>query len=475
MKSSILLLLVAAATSSAFVSRHTSSTLTKIQPQLQTPTLPSSVDANLKTSSTSTSTFYAPHPEEVGRFEFPTALEEPPQQQQDSFSLTNLLSPLWTARLLLLVAAALYGTNFSVVKILDDHIPVGMASTLRFGLATLVTLPWLLAPPKPQDVHTEECSVDTLHDAPLTAACSNKDPTWGAISTGFEVGLWNSIAYLAQAVGLETTDASKSAFICSLAVVIVPLLEYVSGQKLHGRQLAGAGMAVAGVALLELGGMSGDSMGLSSGDLASLIQPLAFGVAFWKMESAMRLYPNEANRSTAAQLLAVFMVSTIYCYMTEGAFDFAQIQTYLMDFQLLGALVWTGIITTALTVYMEAVALKTLTATETTILLSAEPLFGAACASLLIGESFGMDAAAGAALILGGCIFSNLGLDGIAKLFERPTATSPDTNAKIASPSFFPKGLAGTAAMGGVMAATSATALDDLELEDLIREVSDTL
>ena len=94
----------------------------------------------------------------------------------------------------------MYGTNFSLVKILGDTMPEGISLTLRFSLAALVTLPWLF-----------EENVNEM--------MSNKD-VWMATWLGFEVGLWNSIGYVAQAVGLETTDASKSAFICSLAVVV---------------------------------------------------------------------------------------------------------------------------------------------------------------------------------------------------------------------------------------------------------------
>ena len=205
----------------------------------------------------------------------------------------------------------------------------------------------------------------------------------------------------------------QSAFICSLAVVIVPIMDFLSGKRLLSRQISGAIMAVAGVGFLEFGGAAG--LTLSSGDIASLLQPLMFGVAFWRMETAMRKYPDEANRSTAAQLLAVFLTSAAYCLST-CTIDWQQIQTWLMDPVILGSLVFTGIITTALTIYMEAVALKTLTAAETTLILSTEPLWGAAFAAFLIGEQFGVDAAVGATLIIAGCIFSNLGIDGVKEM-----------------------------------------------------------
>lgn len=293
---------------------------------------------------------------------------------------------IWKARLLLVGAAALYGTNFSLVKILGDTMPVSVSSALRFGLAALATMPWLLK--------QEE----------------DEEAARGATLAGLEVGLWNSVGYIAQAVGLATTDASKSAFICSLAVVVVPLLDFMFGKKLQPKEIAGVILAVVGVAVLELGGSS--ELALSQGDLLSLVQPLAFGMGFWRMEKGMKKYPQHANRSTAAQLLAVFLASTAYG-AAVGIPDVDVIMGWLHDPNILLALFWTGCITTALTVYMETLALKTLSAAETTLIFSTEPLWGAACASVVMGEQLGFETLAGGALILGGCLFSNLGVEGI--------------------------------------------------------------
>jgi len=101
---------------------------------------------------------------------------------------------VWIARLLLLSAAALYGTNFSMVKILDDTVPVGIGATLRFGLAAMAMLPWLLGPTPGSKKESDQEAKDTRLPSAIL---------------GFEAGMWNSIAYLAQAIGLQTTDASK--------------------------------------------------------------------------------------------------------------------------------------------------------------------------------------------------------------------------------------------------------------------------
>ena len=322
--------------------------------------------------------------------------------QQNTGSDRDIL----VARGLLIGAAALYGTNFALVKVMGEQLPVGLSTTLRFGIASLSTMPWLLRP---------------------TETPAEADTARGAAIAGFEVGLWNSIGYIAQAVGLGITPAGESAFLCSLAVVVVPFLDLISGRKLKGREWIGAGLAMAGVAMLELGGGDAFAGALSYGKIVSMIQPLAFGMGFARMERAMHKYPNQANRSTASQLLAAAMGAAIYCTATEGfgrgeaSWDLAQLKVWLSEPMILAFIAWTGVVSTALSIYMETVALKTLSAAETTLFLSTEPLWGAAFAAVVIGEHFGIDAYVGGLMILFGCVYSNLGMTGLKGILSRET------------------------------------------------------
>jgi len=339
-------------------------------------------------------------------------------------SVGGVAGEVWKARSLLIVAAALYGTNFSFVKLLGETLPVGVSLSIRFALAALVTLPWLF-------------EGEIIFDDEILGGGINLDivtATW----LGFEVGLWNSIGYVAQAVGLETTPASKSAFICSLAVVVVPLLNFffAEGKKIETRQWIGAILAVAGVGVLELSGgdgvatattTAGSFLSLSRGDLLSLVQPFAFGIGFWKIENALQRYPTEARRLTAAQLLAVFMASLCYGLSatdsaTLASIDWSAIVTSPM---VLFSLFWTGVITTALTIYMENKAMETLSATEATVIFATEPLWGTAFAATVMGEQLGLNSVIGAAFIMTACFYSNLGKDGITR-----AATQFNNNAR---------------------------------------------
>ena len=102
------------------------------------------------------------------------------------------------ARCLVLIAAALHGANFTFVKLLGEHVPIGVSSALRFGMAAMVTLPWLVAPANVPDNDGKKES------SPF--------PTSNVILAGMEVGMHDSLGCLAQAEGLQTTDASKACY-----------------------------------------------------------------------------------------------------------------------------------------------------------------------------------------------------------------------------------------------------------------------
>jgi hypothetical protein len=114
---------------------------------------------------------------------------------------------------------------------------------------------------------------------------------------------------------------------------------------------------------------------LSPGEIATYLQPLTFGVGFWRMESAMRSHPTSALRLTASQLLAVASVANIYMLSSGGGVPpptLEAVEGWMRDPEIAGSLVWTGLFTTALTVWLETVAMKNLSASETTMLFSTE-------------------------------------------------------------------------------------------------------
>jgi drug/metabolite transporter (DMT)-like permease len=302
----------------------------------------------------------------------------------------------WLARALLLTVSAFYGTNFGCVKILGESLDPSVAAAIRFTISALVFLPYL-----------------------INVGRNNHKLVLG----GLEVGLYCSLGYYAQAIALQTTNASNAAFICSLAVIVVPILDMLLGKKKSTTKqwyepLLPATLAAAGVGCLELGGS--DIPGV--GDLWAFLQPLFFGLGFWRVESHMKnsSNPGEPQAFTGAMLSFVAIFSIVWAsHDFLGPYLFQDMQGLsnavmtqvegLKDWHVIAALLWTGVVTTALTSYTENAAMKKLSATESTVIYSTEPLWGAAFASVALGEQLGWNHAGGAFLILTACMWSSVG------------------------------------------------------------------
>jgi drug/metabolite transporter (DMT)-like permease len=302
----------------------------------------------------------------------------------------------WIARTILIVVSAFYGTNFGCVKILGEALDPSVAAALRFTLAALVFLPYLLKviKTKPQ-----------------------------LVRGGLEVGAYNALGYWTQASALVTTSASTVAFICSLAVIVVPILDALFPKKTASKDVAWyapllpALVAVAGVGCLELGGDKIPGFG----DFFALGQPLFFGLGFWRIEGFMResKEPGDAQAFTGAMMISVALFAFMWSLHDfilpsiaepAGLMHAFQMQmTAFNDWKVIAAIAWTGIVTTALTAYGENYSMKSLSASESTIIYSTEPLWGTAFAAVALGETVGINTAVGAALIMCACVWSTLG------------------------------------------------------------------
>jgi hypothetical protein len=131
-------------------------------------------------------------------------------QHHKELSLTmpeNL--PIEMGRLFVIIAAALCGTNFAAVKMLDQAIPLAASAALRFSLAALV-------------VTVVVIGREVIQQEKPTQQEVNKRAT--ATLMGAEVGAWYCLGYLCQAYGLQTVDASKVRSLVISHNVLVSLL-----------------------------------------------------------------------------------------------------------------------------------------------------------------------------------------------------------------------------------------------------------
>jgi len=224
----------------------------------------------------------------------------------------------------------------------------------------------------------------------------------------------------------------QSAFFNALAVIIVPLLDTAfRGKHMGSKEVFSVALAIAGVGLLQLGPsiLSGVPVSLASGDVFCLAQAVLFGIGYWRLEAISGEQSTQAGRVTVGQLAGVALGSTVFCGVTTDLPSLSQLQGWLTDPFTVGSLAWTALVSTALALYLETVALKAVSAAELTVLMTSVSIFGSGFAYVTMGETMSPIGMAGGLMILVGCVFSSLGGDGDVasegKAGESPVAFVP--------------------------------------------------
>jgi len=313
---------------------------------------------------------------------------------------------LW-AKLVILGVAALWGTNFGSVKLLQDAVgSTSAAAALRFSLAGVAMLPALRNVPR-----------GLWLDASVT-------------------GLFVFLGYFTQSISLNLTEANTSAFLCALSVILTPLITSAARKTLPGLGIGSASdegpnwtaaiLALTGVAMLEI---SPATSAFGLGDVWGIAQAFMFACGFILNGRTMRKYPGSALQLAAIQINIIALGSLAW-YAADATVggsavpDMSQLITSLSDTQTLLAVLFTGLITTAGCIAVETVALKEVHASEMAVLLATEPVWAALFSSVVLGERMGWQGWLGGAIVMAGCLQSQSGSlkEYFAKRFGRKSS-----------------------------------------------------
>lgn len=274
-----------------------------------------------------------------------------------------------SADAVLLLAALIWGATFTVVKQALDYTSPFMFMTMRFALALAVI---------------------TLVTGHRLGGLTRRE--WvGGLLTGAALFL----GFAMQTWGLVYTSASKSAFITGLSVVLVPFMLWGLGQQ-HLRARRWIAAALATVGLLLLIDPSGQA-GINRGDLLTL----GCAVAFAGQIIFLGIYAptTDTLRYFWVQLATVVVLAGLATTVVQG--------WYVTP----GAPLWfglgiTGIGGTALAFLGMTWAQRYTSPARAALILTSEPVFGAAFAVLLAGETLAAAAWLGGALIVGVILWS---------------------------------------------------------------------
>ncbi len=276
--------------------------------------------------------------------------------------------PAWAYKLLILVATAIWGMSFIVMKDTVDVLPPAFLIGFRFAAAGVVLM----------------LAFWKRFQASLTRGC---------IWRGAVVGLLIFLAFWIQTIGLTGTTPGKNAFLTATYCVIVPFAWWVVARRRPSAcNVVAAFLCVAGIGLVSLKGSLAD-LTMGYGDFMTLVS--AFFFAFHIIAVSRFTEDCDAIVLTVHQFLWGGLCGMVLGFATETLPPPAA----LMAPDFLWNMVFLVVFSSCVTYAIQNVALAHVPPAQASILLSTESVFGVAFSVLLYGEALSLRLTLGFVLI----------------------------------------------------------------------------
>lgn len=288
---------------------------------------------------------------------------------------------------LLILVTLIWGTTFPLLRTTGLHLNGLEATTLRFMVAALCLLPFAFRAPS---------------------------KTW---RSGAILGCVVLSSYVSQAYGLELISANRSAFITCLNVLMVPFLGLLFGARLSLQVVIAAGLACVGIGL-----MSWKGGGNLAGDGATLASALAY--AFYII--LLSRYAREHNPIMLAATQTVVMAAVcIVATTATGSYNHTLVSLLPRAELVWKILVFLGVIASAGTLFLQALAQQKISAGKAAVIYALEPVFASAFGWWWLSETMSLRACAGGVIVVCAVIIGEWN-------FERkiqPDASAPNQSA----------------------------------------------
>ena len=238
----------------------------------------------------------------------------------------------------------------------------------------------------------------------------------GIARAGVTVGFFLFAGFALQTAGLIYTTPAKSAFITSMYVVFVPLMQVGFLRKpLSKGVVAGVVAAFFGLYFLT---MSAGHLSFGKGDLLTLGCALAFA---GHIISVGHFAPRYSAGALAVWQVGACMVFSLVA-VPLAHYSGLEPLRFVMSQRVVIALLITGALGTALAFFIQTWAQRFTTSAHAAILFSFEPVFAALTSYVVMGEVLGARGLLGAGLILAGILLAEMWRGAGA---EQPGQVSP--------------------------------------------------
>lgn len=285
----------------------------------------------------------------------------------------------------LLLVTLIWGGTFTIIKVSLDNISTMLFVGIRFFIATLILLPFVFSKLK------------------LLKSIQ--------IKKGIILSVLLFIGFATQTIGLKYTTASKSGFITGSLVLFTPIFQIIIEKKKPSKSaLAGAFLVLCGLLFLSVKETSlanffsdlGSNFNL--GDFLTLLGAVAYALYI--------VYLDMFSREIDTSSLVFLQVSstTILAFLFSIFLSSFGIESYKLNLSgnLVLSLLYTSLLATVVTTYLQTKYQKEITPTNAGIIFSFEPVFAALIAIIFINEVVSGFGIVGCILIFLGLLVSEL-------------------------------------------------------------------
>ena len=287
------------------------------------------------------------------------------------------------ADLVLVVVTAIWGSTFIVNRLALETAPPLLFLLARFGLAAAVL--YLMARGRPV--------------------------TPNLVRDSAAVGLLLAAGIGFQITGQLFTTASKAAFVTGLSVPLTPVAGYLMTRKKPSRENL-AGLLIAAAGFFVLTWPKDAAAAVNTGDLLILVTAVSYAVLIVIMSETaathdVRWYSFGQIAFAALGVGAARLALAPFVH-GRGAFLVAEARPLVFTRAIVLSVLWMALVATVVTFLAQTWAQARMPATHAAILFALEPVFTALFAALFLGERMGARDWAGAGLVLGGILVSEL-------------------------------------------------------------------
>lgn len=247
-----------------------------------------------------------------------------------------------TASFWLLILTFLWGLTFPVQKvILTETVSPFLYNAIRFWIATFLS------------------------------ALLFKKSDW---KRGVILGIVMATAYATQTWGLTITSSTKSGFITSLYIVIIPFFSFlIEKERIKTLQIIGFAGALVGMYLLSSGGLTG----FNFGDFLTTI----CGVMYALHVVLITHYSKETDELSllTPQFFTVALLNTVFNIFYKPS-------NWAFSLPALGVATFTAITATILAIIIQAKYQKVVGSNISALIFAGEPLFAMLLSMLILHE-----------------------------------------------------------------------------------------